>query len=336
LDIAHFFVDRRSPLESFLAKDFQQRACFPDFVRLLIYHPFPDPTLKFLASCKIRYWLMAENLFENHGADIRARDDAALFYVADGGNGQLLQRFLRVPEIASSFKATLERQESLLKSAAAGGVDTLKIALAFASEKANLQEALVNAARHSHGSRGKAVQLLLQDPRMTEGVHMRKAFCKACGVADMDTVRLFLEDPRFHPTGGDHYNLSHIIMADDTTAESTCDLIQLLIDDGRFDVSDLLVMVAGRGSVEGVRLLISKGRVDPTRKEYEALRWACFLGQVEVVRFLLNDPRTDITRDVVEIARSVFVWDDRETQSSTKQCDEILLMIIKHRSILHF
>jgi hypothetical protein len=301
-------------------------------VRRLTNEPLVDSTLRFLAACRSADWELVETLFEHHGVDFRAKDDLALFCASHFGQVKLMKRLLNVPEVASGFLASLEAQEALFK-AAVTGVESLKIALAFASQEASLEHALMEAARQSYGSRGEVVRLLLQDPRMTAGI-LGEGFFHGCRSGDLDTVRVFLEDERFSPTEENHQSLENFIASEDTTSESACAFLRLLVDDGRIDMHILLFRVAERGFVEAVRLLIYAG-VHPGFKRYSALRIACFCGHVEVVHLLLDDPRTNISRQVQKIARSVRKWDDgSKTENSKTRCNDILRLLIKHHTVL--
>ncbi|PRP85253.1 putative ankyrin repeat protein [Planoprotostelium fungivorum] len=87
------------------------------------------------------------------------------------------------------------------------------------------------------------------------------------------------------------------------------DILQILLEDGRLDPSDMYKNVISRVNwcTEAVELLLRDHRVDPSVKDNHAIRWASSGGYTQLVRLLLSHHQVDPAAGCNEAIRGASI-----------------------------
>ncbi|KAJ3163001.1 hypothetical protein HDU88_006495 [Geranomyces variabilis] len=125
--------------------------------------------------------------------------------------------------------------------------------------------------------------MVLEDERTDLAANLPLAFGLACSFGNTAVVKLLLAHDGF-------------VVPDKSNVKCAAfnghaDIVQLLLNDGRFQIGDAVFGAASSGHAAVVKVLLTDSRVDPTIMEDHLLCDSCGNGRIAIVETLLADPR---------------------------------------------
>jgi hypothetical protein len=174
---------------------------------------------------------------------------------------------------------------------------------------ASNNEAIRNACYLGHL---EIVKLLLKDPRVDPSAYNNEAIRNACKNGHLEIVKLLLVDPRVDPS------VSADISSRLSMENGHIDVVKILLEHPKVNPNNLILTAVEKGSVEMVKLLLSKENIDPSFNNNICLKQAVRYDFVDVLILLLRDRRIDPTNMGKDFPPSHILWSAMDWGS--KEC----------------
>ena len=156
-----------------------------------------------------------------------------------------------------------------------------------------------NACKNGHL---EIVKLLLKDPRVDPSAYSNEAIRNACKNGNLEIVKLLLKDPRVDPS--DTADIASRLAC----SNNHIDVVKILLEHPKVNPNNLILSAVEKGSVEMVKLLLSKENIDPSYNNNLALKQAVRYDYSDILILLLRDRRIDPTNMGKHFPPSHILW----------------------------